>query len=170
MENDRRTSRPYNAWWRRSLARPAPGHPVRRSSILKESSRRARCTSSGITAAYPTFPPASISRYPLVSRIQFIECSGNSAGLYAVDPPQGGAGALHGLLSCSDWTGVPLSTLLDEVGVRPTGKWLLAEGADAAAMSRSIPIEKAWDDALIAIREVDKHILTMNLGDLAGDA
>jgi sulfane dehydrogenase subunit SoxC len=68
-----------------------------------------------------TFDLASLSRYPLVSRIQFIECSGNSAGLYAVNPPQGGAGALHGLLSCSDWTGVPLATLLDEVGVRPAG-------------------------------------------------
>ena len=45
-----------------------------------------------------TFDLASLSRYPLVSRIHFIECSGNSAGLYAVDPPQGGAGALHGLV------------------------------------------------------------------------
>ena len=109
-----------------------------------------------------TFDLASLSRYPLVSRIHFIECSGNSAGLYAVDPPQGSAGALHGLLSCSDWTGVPLSTLLDEVGVRPAGKWLLAEGADAAAMSRSIPIEKAWDDALIAIYQNGERLRPEN--------
>ena len=140
-----------------------------------------RCTSSGTTAACLTFLPvehrllihglvdrpltfdlASLSRYPLVSRIHFIECSGNSAGLYAVDPPQGGAGALHGLLSCSDWTGVPLATLLDEVGVRPAGKWLLAEGADAAAMSRSIPIEKAWDDALIAIYQNGERLRPEN--------
>ena len=109
-----------------------------------------------------TFDLAALSRYPLVSRIHFIECSGNSAGLYPVDPPQGGAGALHGLLSCSDWTGVPLSTLLDEVGVRPTGKWLLAEGADAAAMSRSIPLEKAWDDALIAIYQNGERLRPEN--------
>jgi sulfane dehydrogenase subunit SoxC len=109
-----------------------------------------------------TFDLASLSRYPLLSRIHFIECSGNSAGLFAVDPPQGGAGALHGLLSCSDWTGVPLSTLLDEVGVRPAGKWLLAEGADAAAMSRSIPIEKAWDDALIAIYQNGERLRPEN--------
>jgi sulfane dehydrogenase subunit SoxC len=109
-----------------------------------------------------TFDLASLSRYPLVSRIHFIECSGNSAGLYAVDPPQGGAGALHGLLSCSDWTGVPLATLLDEVGVRPTGKWVLAEGADAAAMSRSIPIEKAWDDALVAIYQNGERLRPEN--------
>jgi sulfane dehydrogenase subunit SoxC len=109
-----------------------------------------------------TFDLASLSRYPLVSRIHFIECSGNSAGLYAVNPPQGGAGALHGLLSCSDWAGVPLSTLLDEAGVRPAGKWLLAEGADAAAMSRSVPIEKAWDDALIAIYQNGEHLRPEN--------
>ena len=109
-----------------------------------------------------TFDLASLSRYPLVSRIHFIECSGNSAGLFAADPPQGGAGALHGLLSCSDWTGVPLSTLLDEVGVRPAGKWLLAEGADAAAMSRSVPIDKAWDDALIAIYQNGERLRPEN--------
>jgi sulfane dehydrogenase subunit SoxC len=109
-----------------------------------------------------TFDLASLSRYPLVSRIHFIECSGNSAGLYAADPPQGSAGALHGLLSCSDWTGVPLSTLLDEAGVRPAGTWLLAEGADAAAMSRSIPLEKAWDDALVAIYQNGERLRPEN--------
>ena len=148
MASDRRTSRPFSASWRPSPARLAADPPVRRSSISKGSLRRARCTSSGITAACLTFPPgehrllihglvdrpltfdlASLSRYPLVSRIHFIECSGNSAGLYAAEPPQGGAGALHGLVSCSEWTGVPLGTLLDEAGVRPAGKWLLAEGA-----------------------------------------
>ena len=46
---------------------------------------------------------------------------------------------------------VPLAALLQEVGVHPEGKWILAEGADAAAMTRSVPIEKAMDDALIAL-------------------
>jgi sulfane dehydrogenase subunit SoxC len=55
----------------------------------------------------------------------------------------------HGLLSCCEWTGVPLSTVLAEAGVKPEAKWLLAEGADAAAMARSIPIEKALDDTLV---------------------
>ena len=109
-----------------------------------------------------TFDLAALSRYPLVSRIHFIECSGNSSALYAPEPPQGGAGALHGQLSCSDWTGVPVSTLLDEAGVRPEGKWLLAEGADAAAMSRSIPIEKALDDALIAIYQNGERLRPEN--------
>ena len=70
-------------------------------------------------------------------------CGGAAAGRRA--------GALHGLVSCSEWTGVPLSTLLDEAGREARGRWLLAEGGDAAAMSRSIPMEKALDDAMIAI-------------------
>jgi len=94
----------------------------------------------------------SLSRYPMVSRIQFIECSGNSraAGL-APEPVAGGCGALHGLVSCSEWTGVPLSVLLDEAGVDPNAQWILAEGSDAAAMSRSVPMAKAMDDAMIAL-------------------
>ena len=67
------------------------------------------------------FDVDALSRYPLVSRIQFLECSGNSAGLNAPEPAQQSAGGLHGLVSCSDWTGVPLAILLDEAGVRPEG-------------------------------------------------
>jgi sulfane dehydrogenase subunit SoxC len=109
-----------------------------------------------------TFDLASISRYPLVSRIHFIECSGNSTALYGAKPVQGGAGAIHGLLSCAEWTGVPLGTLLDEVGVLPTGKWLLAEGADAAAMSRSIPMDKALDDVMIALYQNGERLRPEN--------
>jgi sulfane dehydrogenase subunit SoxC len=54
-------------------------------------------------------------------------------------------------MSCSEWTGIPLSLLLEEAGVLPEAKWLLAEGADSAHMSRSVPIQKAFDDALIAL-------------------
>jgi sulfane dehydrogenase subunit SoxC len=53
-------------------------------------------------------------------------------------------------MSCCEWTGVPLATVLAEAGVKPEAQWMLAEGADAAAMTRSIPIEKALDDALLA--------------------
>lgn len=109
-----------------------------------------------------TFDLAALSRYPLVSRIHFIECSGNSAGLYAAQPAAASAGALHGLLSCSEWTGVPLGTLLDEAGIRPTGRWLLAEGGDAAAMSRSIPIDKALNDALVAIYQNGERLRPEN--------
>jgi sulfane dehydrogenase subunit SoxC len=97
------------------------------------------------------FDLETLSRYPLVSSIHFLECSGNSGALNAPDAPQGTAGGIHGLLSCSDWTGVPLAVLLDEAGVQPEGRWILAEGADAAGMSRSVPMSKVRDDAVIAI-------------------
>jgi len=97
------------------------------------------------------FSMNALARYPLVSRIQFLECSGNSGGNNGAEPPQQTAGGIHGLVSCSDWTGVPLAILLEEAGVKPEGKWLLAEGADAAGMSRSVPMAKAMDDAVLAL-------------------
>jgi len=93
----------------------------------------------------------TLLRYPMVSRICFLECSGNSQLLAQPEPAQRTCGFLHGMVSCSEWTGIALSTLLDEVGVDPKGKWLLAEGADAASMSRSIPLEKALDDTMLAL-------------------
>jgi sulfane dehydrogenase subunit SoxC len=97
------------------------------------------------------FSMDALARYPMVSRIQFLECSGNSSGNSNAEAPQQTAGGIHGLVSCSDWAGVPLAVLLDEAGVKPEGKWLLAEGADAAAMSRSVPMAKAMDDAILAL-------------------
>jgi sulfane dehydrogenase subunit SoxC len=105
-----------------------------------------------------SFTVDALLRYPTVSRIQFLECSGNSAANWAQQAPQATCGTLHGLLSCSEWTGVPLSVLLDEAGVEPGADWLLAEGADAAAMSRSVPISKAMDDALIALYQNGERI------------
>jgi sulfane dehydrogenase subunit SoxC len=109
-----------------------------------------------------TFDLEALTRYPLISRMHFIECSGNSTALYAAQPPQAGAGALHGLLSCAEWTGVPLGTLLDEVGVGREGRWLIAEGADAAAMSRSIPMDKALDDVMIALYQNGERLRPEN--------
>ena len=97
------------------------------------------------------FDLESLSRYPLVSRIQFLECSGNSGGNNAPEPPQQPASGIHGLVSCSEWTGVALGVLLEEAGVQREARWIVAEGADAAAMSRSVPLEKALDDAIVAI-------------------
>ena len=89
-----------------------------------------------------------LMRYPSVSRLYFLECSGNGAAEW-LKPSGKTAQDTHGLLSCAEWTGVPLSIILDEAGVKASGRWLLAEGADAAAMTRSIPIEKAMQDALL---------------------
>jgi sulfane dehydrogenase subunit SoxC len=97
------------------------------------------------------FTVESLMRYPMESHIRFMECAGNSGGMNAPMPPQATAGDLHGLLSGSEWTGVKLSTLLDEAGLDPKATWILAEGADGAGMSRSVPVWKAMDDAMIAL-------------------
>jgi sulfane dehydrogenase subunit SoxC len=89
-----------------------------------------------------------LQRFPGVSRIMFLECSGNTS--WAKGPANATAQTLHGLTSTSDWTGVPVSTLLKEVGVLPQAKWALAEGSDSAVLTRSVPIEKLQDDALVA--------------------
>lgn len=90
---------------------------------------------------------ADLKRFPSHSQIYFLECSGN---LGRTAGPETTPGMLAGLTSTSEWTGVRLSTLLREVGVRSGARWLLAEGADAAVLTRSVPIEKALDDALVA--------------------
>src|SRR5262244_4591521 len=78
----------------------------------------------------------ALARYPMVSRMTFVECGGNSAPLFSKDPIQANVQALHGLASCAEWTGVMLSTLLQEAGIDPRAKWFIAEGADASALSR----------------------------------
>ena len=93
----------------------------------------------------------TLLRYPMETRVRFIECAGNSGVMSKQEPVQAEAGVLHGLLSQSQWTGVRLATLLDEAGISPDAKWVIAEGADAAALSRSVPLEKCLDDALIAL-------------------
>ncbi|MEM1142970.1 MAG: sulfite dehydrogenase [Pseudomonadota bacterium] len=87
-----------------------------------------------------------LKRFPSVTRICFIECSGNYF------PRAGDRSPPHlvcGLTSQSEWTGVPLATLLREAGVKRAASWLIAEGSDAALMSRSVPLDKALDDALV---------------------
>jgi sulfane dehydrogenase subunit SoxC len=97
------------------------------------------------------FTMDSLMRYPTVTKVQFLECSGNSGQNLGPNPPQAPCGVIHGLMSCSEWTGVPLAILMEEAGVDRNAGWVLAEGADAAAMSRSIPLEKIMDDAIVAI-------------------
>jgi len=88
-------------------------------------------------------------RFPAVSRSHFIECSGNSMAEFKA-PGKGSVQDIHGLLSGAEWTGVRLADVLEEAGLLPSARWILAEGADAAAMTRSIPLAKALDDALLA--------------------
>ncbi|MGT2511008.1 sulfite dehydrogenase [Cupriavidus basilensis] len=94
------------------------------------------------------FTMDDLVRLPSVSRIHFLECSGNTGREWRA-PSATSVQISHGLLSCCEWTGVPLSVVLEEVGVRPEAAWVLAEGADSAAMTRSVPMAKALEDALL---------------------
>jgi sulfane dehydrogenase subunit SoxC len=90
-----------------------------------------------------------VKRLPSVSRIYFIECGGN--GLTEWEGPSAPTvDWTHGLTSCSEWTGVPLSLLLRELGVRKGASWVLAEGADGTGNERSLPLAKAMSDILVA--------------------
>jgi sulfane dehydrogenase subunit SoxC len=92
------------------------------------------------------FTVDDIRRFPSTSQIHFLECSANPG----YKKPYGkSASDLVGLLSCAEWTGVSMKLVLQEAGLRPEAKWVIAEGADAAALTRSIPIEKCFEDALI---------------------
>jgi sulfane dehydrogenase subunit SoxC len=83
-----------------------------------------------------------------VSMIRFLECPANG-GMEWRAAQMDRLQFSHGMLACCEWTGVLLSTLLQECGVQKGAQWILAEGSDGSHMSRSIPMEKAMDDALI---------------------
>lgn len=95
------------------------------------------------------FTMDDLKRLPAVSRMHFIECSGNGLTEW-VKPTLKTVQGTHGLTSTSEWTGVRLSTVLEMAGVQDGAAWILAEGADAAVMTRSVPIDKAMDDAILA--------------------
>lgn len=112
----------------------------------------------GLVRQSLVFTMDALLRYPTVTRVCFLECTGNSLGGWTAPTPAGALGRMHGLLSCSEWTGIPLSVLLDEAGVDPKAKWILAEGIDASGMSRSIPMAKCMDDAILAIYQNGERI------------
>ena len=100
-----------------------------------------------------SFSVEDLKRLPSVSRVHFLECHGNSS-------PQihGNGNAnmglpiqyIHGMTSCSEWTGVPMSVLLREAGVKTAGTWLVNEGDDAGKFSHTLPTPKAMEDCFVA--------------------
>ena len=123
---------------------------------------RHRLAIHGLVKRPLVFTLEALHRYPMVSRMSFVECGGNSAPLFSREPVQASVQALHGLASCAEWSGVPLSTLLEETGIDPKAKWLIAEGADAPALSRSVPLTKALDDAMIALYQNGERLMPGN--------
>ena len=109
---------------------------------------RHRLLIHGLVERPLTFSMSDLMRFPSVTRTLFIECSGNS-GKEWNGPTGKTVQDTHGLMSTSEWTGVPLATVLTEVGIKPETAWVLAEGSDAAAMTRSLPLAEVLKDALL---------------------
>ena len=92
---------------------------------------------------------ADLKRFPSVTRTHFVECSGNGRVAYRTPKPDMTPQQVDGMVSNSEWTGVPLAALFREVGLKSNADWFLAEGGDACLLARSIPIRKAREDALV---------------------
>jgi len=103
----------------------------------------------GVVGQAMRFSMADLHRMASVTRRHFIECSGNTGSEYGKTPERN-VQSSHGLLSTSEWTGVPFSAIARRVGLRDGAAWVLAEGSDGAVMTRSIPLGKMLDDALLA--------------------
>jgi len=103
----------------------------------------------GLVDRPTVFTLADLKRLPSATRTHFLECSGNGRTAYRSPKRELTPQLVDGLTSNAEWTGVPLTVLLTEVGVKPAATWLLAEGGDAGLLSRSVPLEKAMDDALL---------------------
>lgn len=95
------------------------------------------------------FTVDDLKRFPPVTRTHFVECSGNGRGVWRTPSPDLTPQRTDGMTSNSEWTGVLLSTLFREVGAQDAASWFLAEGGDACLMTRSVPMEKARDDAMV---------------------
>jgi sulfane dehydrogenase subunit SoxC len=95
------------------------------------------------------FTMEDIRRMPRQNHVHFLECAANS-GMEWRGAQLNGCQFTHGMIHNVMYTGVPLKLLLAEAGLKPSAKWLMLEGADASGMNRSLPIEKALDDVLLA--------------------
>ena len=103
----------------------------------------------GLVQRPTVFTLDDLERLPSQSRVYFLECAGNGRAAYRSPKRELTPQLIDGLTSNAEWTGVPLATVLNEVGVKPGAKWILAEGNDSVLLSRSIPLEKAMDDPLL---------------------
>jgi sulfane dehydrogenase subunit SoxC len=115
--------------------------------------REHRLTIHGLVDRPLSFSLDDLKSLPSVSRIHFLECQANgSAGAHGNGNANMGLPVQYvwGLTSCSEWTGVPLSVLLEACGVRNGASWLASEGADAGKWEHGLPLGKAMDDVIVA--------------------
>ncbi|WP_048648207.1 sulfite dehydrogenase [Nitratireductor soli] len=106
---------------------------------------------NGLVDTPLVFTMADLMRFPRENHIYFLECAANS-GMEWRGAQLNGCQYTHGMVHCVMYTGVKLKHLLAEAGVKTAGKWVMPEGADASAMTRSIPLEKAMEDCLVAFK------------------
>ena len=106
-------------------------------------------TVHGMVERPMSFTVEDLRRFPQVTRVYFVECSGNGRGAYRDPKPDLTPQKIAGMTSNSEWTGVRLADIMKEAGARSEAQWFLAEGGDACLLARSIPMPKAYDDALV---------------------
>ena len=104
---------------------------------------------NGLVETELVFTMDDLLRFPRKNQINFLECAANT-GMEWRGAQLNGCQFTHGMIHNVMYTGVPLKTLLEEAGLKGNAKWLLPEGADASGMTRSVPMEKALDDCLVA--------------------
>ena len=131
-----------------------------------------RLTIHGMVERPLSFTLDELKRLPSVSRIHFVECHGNGSPARHHDHETKGSGVpiqfVHGMTSCSEWTGVLLSVLLKEAGVQKEASWLVYEGGDPGKYTYTLPLAKAMDDVMVAyaqngepVRPAQGHPLRM---------
>ncbi|MBG6158951.1 sulfane dehydrogenase subunit SoxC [Labrenzia sp. EL_159] len=110
---------------------------------------------NGLVDTPLVFSYQDLERFPRENHVYFCECAANT-GMEWAGAQLNGAQFTHGMIHNMEYTGVPLRTLLNEAGLGAagdlTGKWVYVEGADASSNGRSIPMEKALDDVLVAFK------------------
>ncbi|WP_323775999.1 sulfite dehydrogenase [Leisingera sp.] len=106
---------------------------------------------NGLVDTPLVFTYEDLERFPRENRVYFCECAANS-GMEWAGAQLNGAQFTHGMIHNMEYSGVSLRTLLEEAGVSPEGKWVYVEGADASSNGRSIPLDKAMDDVLVAFK------------------
>ena len=121
-----------------------------------------RLTIHGLVNTPVSYSLEDLKRFPSVTRVHFIDCSGNGREAYRTPKPEMTPQMVDGLTSNSEWTGVPVSTLLREAGAATAGAWVLAEGGDAAVLSRSVPMAKMLGDAFVAYAQNGEAVRIAN--------
>ncbi|MFD2739928.1 sulfite dehydrogenase [Sulfitobacter aestuarii] len=121
------------------------------SGVARVDPAQHRLMIHGLVERPLVFTMEDLKRFPRENHVYSLECAANS-GMEWRGAQLNGCQFTHGMIHNVMYTGIPLRLLLEEAGVGTEGKWLLAEGADAAAMTRSIPMEKALDDCLVAFK------------------